>query len=414
MLITIKQGMDLLLPGAPRQEVHEAAPAARAAVLGADYPGLRPALLVSPGDRVTAGQPLLTDRTDTAICLTAPTAGRVMEVNRGPKRSIASVVIEAHGSDAIDFARYTAEEIDHLSGDTVAAHLQKAGLWAGLRVRPRYSIPPSNGRPQEIFVNAMDTEPLAPDPAVVIGQCAEAFVDGLRVLNALGAARLFVCCAPHSRIPVPPLAALQQVEFGGPHPAGLPGTHVHHLGAREVALLDRWHIDYQTVIAIGHLFTTGRLPTHRILAVTGEGATRPRLLRVQRGADLAEVLAGEYSEGHRVVNGSVLEGRLTTPATRFASDTHSQLYLSARPDPAPAATGMLCVEAFERVWPFASPVLPLLRALLTGDAQTAALLGAGVLDGRDMALCAYVCPSRLDYAEALKLTQARIRRMTGT
>jgi Na+-transporting NADH:ubiquinone oxidoreductase subunit A len=45
-------------------------------------------------------------------------------------------------------------------------------------------------------------------------------------------------------------------QFAGPHPAGLPGTHIHFL---EPVSLNKqvWHLNYQDAIAIGKLFLEG-------------------------------------------------------------------------------------------------------------------------------------------------------------
>ncbi len=102
----------------------------------------------------------------------------------------------------------------------------------------------------------MDTNPLAADPAVIIAEQSEAFVNGLTVLARLTDGEVFVSKAPGSDIAVNSSAKV--TEFAGKHPAGLVGTHMHFLkpvSADKVA----WHAGYQDVIAIGKLFTTGEL-----------------------------------------------------------------------------------------------------------------------------------------------------------
>ena len=51
-----------------------------------------------------------------------------------------------------------------------------------------------------------------------------------------------------------------------------------------------WHLNYQDVIAIGKLFTTGELCAERIIAIGGPQATQPRLVRTLLGADLTALL----------------------------------------------------------------------------------------------------------------------------
>ena len=79
-------------------------------------------------------------------------------------------------------------------------------------------------------------------------------------------------------------ANIETHEFGGPHPAGLSGTHIHFIepvGANKTV----WTINYQDVIAIGRLFVTGRLNTERVVALGGPQVNKPRLLRTVLGRE---------------------------------------------------------------------------------------------------------------------------------
>ena len=75
MTIQIKRGLDLPIAGKPAQCVADTVSTERVALLGADYPGLRPDLLVAEGDRVCLGQPLFGDRAMPEVKFTAPASG---------------------------------------------------------------------------------------------------------------------------------------------------------------------------------------------------------------------------------------------------------------------------------------------------------------------------------------------------
>ena len=82
----IRGGLDLALPGQPRQALR-AFPAVRSvAVSGRDFPGVRPDFRVEPDDRVRAGQTLFVDRRRPAIAFTAPVSGTVAAIERGRRR----------------------------------------------------------------------------------------------------------------------------------------------------------------------------------------------------------------------------------------------------------------------------------------------------------------------------------------
>ena len=105
------------------------------------------------------------------------------------------------------------------------------------------------------------------------------------------------------------VAGTQLHTFDGPHPAGLVGTHIHYIDAAG-ANKHVWHVGYQDVIAIGELFTTGKINSERVVALGGPKAVNPRLVKALVGASLDDLLAGEV-EGEdevRVISGSVLHG----------------------------------------------------------------------------------------------------------
>ncbi|HBH79427.1 MAG TPA: NADH:ubiquinone reductase (Na(+)-transporting) subunit A, partial [Nitrospira sp.] len=87
------------------------------------------------------------------------------------------------------------------------------------------------------------------------------------------------------------LTRVRQASFEGPHPAGLPGTHIHFLEPVDVNKVV-WHLNYQEVIAIGKLFTSGRLWTRRIVALGGPQVKQPRLLQTRLGACIEELIEG--------------------------------------------------------------------------------------------------------------------------
>ena len=412
MLINVPRGMNVAAEGQPEQVVHAAPATDRVAILGVDYPNLHPSLVVAEGDTVAKGQQLFVDRKSPAICVTAPAAGRVIEINRGPRRSVVSVVIATNGEATQKAPTQPDAHLPSLDRETLCTTLLASGLWTAFRVRPGAAVPPANSLPKEIFVTAMDSEPLAPQPEIAISDAAEDFARGLAVLSRLADASVYLCAAPNTSIPVPDLPNLIEARFAGPHPAGLPGTHMHYLRARGFPRSSRWQVGYQDVIAMGHLFATGELPDQRVVALTGNAALKPRLLRVRMGADLSAVLEDEKQPDSRTISGSVLTGRTTNPATHYLGRFHNQITVLADASGSPATTGMLAVEAFERIWPFDTPPLPLLRALLTQDTEIAQALGCLDLEAEDLALCSYVCPARLDYGRALQETQAAIARLS--
>ena len=447
--IHIRKGLDIPLEGRPEQRVHAGAAVTHVALCGPDYPGLRPRLLVKVGDQVTLGQPLLEDKRDPAVRYGSPGPGTVVAINRGARRALQSVVVRLPDLAAAERCSEPVgdAQIERMSRDDVAARVLQSGLWTAFRTRPFSRVPESGTTPRSIFVTAIDTRPLAPDPAVIVSRDVAAFATGLRALTRLTTGHVYLCTASEWNIALAELDRLQQVTFSGPHPAGLVGTHIHFLdpvGPDRIA----WHIGYQDVIALGRLFRAGQIATERIIAVSGTGAREPRLLTTRLGAALGEILQGELIEGEtcRVISGSTLGGRTGTGPLGYLGRYHDQISVlpeggeshvfgwtglfprrftgagtfsktSGHRRRTPFTTsqngrfsGMLPMRVFDRVMPLDILPSPLFRALLVKDCERAQALGCLELDEEDLALSTFVCPAKQDYGAALRINLELIER----
>ncbi|NBS12750.1 MAG: NADH:ubiquinone reductase (Na(+)-transporting) subunit A, partial [Gammaproteobacteria bacterium] len=242
-MIDIKAGLNLPIKGSPRQELG-AAPATRSvALLGSDYPGMKPTMLVREGDRVKLGQPVFTDKKNEGVVYTAPGAGVVTAIHRGERRVFQALVIELDSEEEqVSFTPIS--DVTSASREAIVNRLVESGLWTAIRKRPFDKVPAIESVPHSIFVNAMDTHPLAGDPMIAIARHAEAFAYGLSVLRRLTDGPVHVCTAVGTNLSVEQVTV---TEFSGPHPAGLVGTHIHHLDpigeGKEV-----WHLNAQDVI----------------------------------------------------------------------------------------------------------------------------------------------------------------------
>jgi Na+-transporting NADH:ubiquinone oxidoreductase subunit A len=439
-MIEVKKGLDLPITGAPEQRIEEARPVRHVAVLGPDYVGMKPTMEVREGDSVKLGQLLFTDKKTDGVRFTAPAAGEVVAINRGEKRKLLSVVIKvAESEEAVEFIAHGRNGLMKLERQTVVDQLVESGLWMALRTRPYSRTPALDGIPENIFVTAIDTHPLSADPAGIINEQSEAFEDGLKVLARLTEGKVYLCTVPDARVPGSDVEGVQVETFGGPHPAGLVGTHIHFLSP--VALHKCvWHIGYQDVIAFGKLFADGKLDTSRVVAVGGPRAENPRLLRTRIGASTEELLDGEVidPEGTRVISGSVFSGNIAEGALRYLGRFHNQISLIEEGNkrlwlgwlspgvnrhsvmgiyvsklkgltnyaPTTSTNGseraMVPVGAYEEVMPLDILPTQLLRSLIVGDIEAGMQLGCLELDEEDLALCTYVCPGKYEYGPILR------------
>lgn len=445
-MITIKKGLDLPIAGKPAQVIHNANSVNEVALLGEEYVGMRPSMKVREGDVVKKGQVLFEDKKNPGVVFTAPASGTVVAINRGEKRVLQSVVIRVEGNEQLTFSRYEQAELASLSADQVKQNLVESGLWTALRVRPFSKIPALDGKPSSLFINAMDTNPLCADPAVIINESQQDFVNGVTVLTRLIEGKVHLCQAAGASLPQVSSANLEVHEFTGVHPAGLVGTHIHFIDPVSVNK-SVWHINYQDVIAIGKLFTTGELSVERVVALSGPQVQNPRLVRTQLGANLSQLTANELKAGeNRLLSGSVLHGTIAKGPHNYLGRYHLQVsallegyekeflgWIAPGVDKysitrttighflknklfnfTTAVNGgeraMVPIGNYERVMPLDIIPTLLLRDLISGDTDSAQALGCLELDEEDLALCTFVCTGKYEYGPILRQALDKIER----
>ena len=435
----ISKGLDLPLVGKPEQKIYSHHQIREVAILGRDFHELRPAMQVQEGDHVKLGQVIFTDRKNPNINFTAPGAGTVKAINRGAQRVLNSVVISLDSTEeSVEFTAYTPEQLATLDESTIREQLQVSGAWVGFRTRPYSKVPAADLKPAAIFVTAMETRPLAADPVLIIQEYADDFINGLTLLARL-APTVYVCHAQSSNIPKSSQSNIRYETFSGPHPAGLPGTHIHYLEPVSDTKLV-FYLSAQEVIAMGKLFTTGKLWVERIISLAGPVVTKPRLIRTRLGANTNNLVEGELNtqEACRVISGSVLAGHRCAGTSAFHGRYHEQLSVIKEEQPrlflhwlnpwlrqfsainvfvnpkvrheefAMTASqngshrAMVPIGNYESVMPLDILPTQLLRSLLVRDTVMAQSLGALELDEEDLALCTFVCHSKYEYGPALR------------
>lgn len=435
-MIKISKGLDLPITGAPVQKIFSSPAIKTVAVTGQDYVGMKPTLLVHVGDKVKKGQALFEDKKTPGVIFTAPVAGTVKEINRGEKRAFISVVINVEGDEQISFENYKSKGTN-VSAEEAKCLLVESGLWTALRTRPFSKTPALDAKAAALFINVMDTNPLTASPELIVSQNLADFKAGVAVLSKL-APKTYVVTHRNSCVDVKDLNVKHEV-FAGPHPAGNVGTHIHFL---EPVSLNKsvWHIGYQDVIAVGKLFTSGKLDSSRVVAIGGPAARNPRLVTTIKGASIAELTNGETLDNSNVrfVSGSVLGGRTAKGENAYLGPFHNQVSLlnegnhrefmgwqspglnkfSVKPvflsklfpgkkfnldtNTNGSLRSIVPIGSFEKVMPLDILPTQLLRYLMVRHTDYAASLGALELDEEDLALCTFVDPCKNEYGPVLR------------
>ncbi len=444
-MIKTKRGLDLPINGSPKQNIEDGPSIRQVALVGYDYPGLKPTMEVREGDQVKAGQLIFTDKKTPGVKFTAPASGKVVAENRGDKRVFESLVIEVdEEAETETFSSYAAAELRTLARDKVVENLVESGEWTAIRTRPYSKVPqPDSPAPGALFITASDTRPLCADPTLFINEQADAFLAGIDVLARLTEGKVYLCSNAGASLPVTDNPQVQAEQFSGPHPAGNAGTHIHFLHPVHTNR-NVWYVGYQDVIAIGHLFTSGKRFFDRVISLAGPEVTNPRLIRTRLGASIDELGRGELSDGNnRVISGSVLDGRKASGATAYLGRFHNQIsvihegterellefvapglnkfsltrlyvgcFRGGKFNMSTSTEGsnrsIIPLGTYEEVMPLDILPTQLLRALVVSDFDSSIELGALELDEDDIALCTYACPGKYEYGPYLRQMLTRI------
>ncbi len=432
----LKRGLDLPVAGSPLQEISPSPDLGHVGLVGADYIGLKPRMLVEEGEAVGAGTPVLMHKDMPDVLLTSPISGRIKAINRGARRVLVSVEIEASndGLEPVDFS--SVGNIDTKEG--ITEKLCKSGLWTSFRTRPYSKVPDPATTPTAIFITAMDSEPHAPKADLIISQAADAFEKGVDVISKLSGGKTYVCHENGADIPAATSENVEKASFSGPHPSGLPGTHINILNPPTTEKFV-WTIWYQDVIAIGRLALTGKLDSERVISLAGPKVKNPRLIKTVLGGSINDLTTNEVDDSVllRTISGSILSGRSTEGPDAYLGRYDRQITVieedrkqipggwirpmaskfSYQPVLLPqlgkkvfnftsnlngGRRAMVPTGTFEELMPQDYLPTQLLRSLLVMDTDSAQALGALDLDEEDLALVGFACPAKYEYGLALR------------
>ena len=359
------------------------------AILGNDWPGLRPHLEVALGETVARGQTLFTDRMHRDVHFVSPVHGIVEDISYGPRRTLDTLVVRLSRNDQ----QYT---MDNFDSNRPRELLLSSGLWPAFRTRPFGIIPAPDAAPDAIVVNAVQRLPQAPDPAVVLDTCRDEFHLGCKLLTRLTRGRVHICQAPGGPIG-PTHERIHYASFSGTVAAGLAGTQIDRL-CRGMPV---WSVGYQDVVAIGQLISTCEYRADRVISVTGPGVTQSRLLRVPLGARIADLTD---MAGKRAFSTPTGSSRVSDFLGRF--DDQVTLVLDDGANPRRGRrnghSAAIPTLALERAVAVGIPSIPLLRALSVGDADGAKKLGCLALLEEDLAAATHRCTSGVNYSHCLR------------
>ena len=446
-MIRIKKGLNIPINGSPTEEIVDSTRSRSVAILGNDYVGMKPTMLVEEGERVKLGQALFEDKKNPGVIFTSPAGGKVESINRGDRRVLQSVVIEVEQEEETEeFNRYSEDELDKTNPAEIRSQLIKSGSWTAFRTRPYSKIPGVEEIPNNIFISLLDTQPLSPNPEIITNLNTDNFNFGLKVLKRLVDCPIHISTGPNSNLDLPEDDQVIKHIFSGPHPAGLVGTQMHYISPASLSNIN-WTIGYQDVIAIGAQFRTGKVFVERVVSLAGPQVNEPKYLKTRLGACTDEVTAGQLTQReNRVISGSVISGREAIGPYAYLGRYHNQISVVAEPNskdrefmnwltPGPRKFSkiplflsslfpkklykfkalmngsdrpIVPIGVYEEVLPLNFLPAMLLRNIVLMDTEKIQALGGLELDEEDLSLCSFVCPGKYDFGSLLRAGLTKI------
>ncbi len=439
-VIKLKKGLDIKLVGAAEKTVVEMPVSGLYASCPTNYEGCVPKILVKVGDVVKAGSPLYFDKTRPEVMFCSPVSGVVSAVNRGEKRKVLSVVVEADGKQE---SESFATDLAALSREELVKTLLDSGLWSLFLQRPYGVIPSPQVAPRAIFFSAFDSAPLAADMAFVLEGEKENLQKGVEVLSKLTDGKVYMGLKAGQKSVCEELQGVEKFYFDGPHPAGNVGVQIHHIApiaAGEVV----WTVNVQDLAIIGRLFRTGALDMTRTIAVTGSQFEKPQYVKSVAGASINKVVAAagglkaqKEGDSVRLIDGNVLTGTKTTnddycsikcnqltaipegdkyeflgwamPRFKKFSASHSYFSWLCPKKQYTLDTNLNGGERpfvvsgiYEEYLPMDIYPVYLLKACLAGDIDKMENLGIYEVIEEDIALCEFVDPSKIEMQQILR------------
>ena len=310
--IKIKKGLDIKLVGTAEKTVEEAIKSNTIVIKPEDFHSVTPKLVVKEGSKIKAGETLFFNKDNEAVKFVSPVSGTILEIERGDRRKILSIKIEADAT--ISYLEHTVID-SNADAATLKSHLLATGCWSFIKQRPYDVIAKPEVTPRDIFISGFDTAPLAADLDFILKGKEVVLQAAVDALSKLTNGAVHISLRKNSDSPLSKLNNVIHYNVYGPHPAGNVGTLIN-----KVAPVNKgevvWTINAQDLIIIGELLLTGKFVAERTIALVGAAIKKPRYFKTIIGAEVATMLYDqgvEKDSNNRIISGNVLTGKQITP-----------------------------------------------------------------------------------------------------
>lgn len=437
-LIKTKRGLDIVITGEAKEITPKVIISEQITVVPDHYHSITPKVVVKEGDTVKAGTPLFYNKAVENMNFVSPVSGKVVAVTRGERRKVLGITIAC--DKEIAYESFTVQSPSQADAEEIKNTLLASGLWAYIKQRPYDVIANPAVAPKAVFVSGFDSAPLAPDHEKLIAAEKANFQTGIDVLAKLAGNNVQLGVKEGSTF-YNDIKNVEITAYSGPHPVGNVGIQINHTSPVNKGEIV-WTVNAQDVLFIGRLFNTGKVDLKRKVALTGPEVTAPAYYETIAGTSMGQFVDGKVKTGNlRYISGNVLTGLQTevngtidpyaTQVTvikegndvhelfgwgmpRFNKFSVSSTYftgimrLFGKKDfdydtrLMGGKRAIIMSNEYDKVLPMDIYPEFLFKAMITGNIEKMEALGAYEIAPEDVALCEFVCTSKLPLQQIVR------------
>lgn len=433
--VKLRKGLDIRLRSVAALTDTEVARGRTFSLSPDDFPGVVPKVTVKEGSRVLAGDPLFVNKHATEVSFASPVSGVVTAVERGERRKVLSIKVEA--DDINEYRMFDVPDLQSATAEDVKDAILKAGLFGYITQLPYAVCTTPDANPKAIFVSAFRDMPLAADFMYELAGEEQSFQAGITALSKIN--DVYIGISKQEETTLGNVKDATVTIFQGKCPAGNVGVQINHtLPVNKGETV--WTADPMTVIFIGRLFLTGKTDLRRKIAVAGSEVINPSYSSVTVGQNIGEIVKGRIKDGNvRIIKGNPLTGVRACKKCHIGPFT-SEITVIPEGDDADEMLGwimprtnmfsasrtylswlmpknreydcdarikggerhMIMSGEYERVLPMDICAEHLIKAIITGDIERQEALGIYEVSPEDFAVAEFVCSSKLPLQQIVR------------
>ncbi|HJN54148.1 MAG TPA: Na(+)-translocating NADH-quinone reductase subunit A [Flavobacteriaceae bacterium] len=306
--IIVKKGLNINLVGDAIKTLDISKSSKYYSVYPDDFHGVYPKLTIKADEKVKAGDVLFYDKNNEKVKFVSPVSGKINEIQRGERRKVISIKIEA--DKEIEYKNLGKLDVKD-DKNKIIDYLLNAGLWPFIKQRPYDVIADPNMSPKSIFISGFSSAPLSADLDYISKGSEEKIQIAIDLLSKLTEGEIHMSVRKNSDSILSDLKNITIHNVSGPHPAGNVGTLINKVSPVNKGEVV-WTISLQDLILIGSVVESGKFSAERIIALVGSSIDNPRYIKTLIGSGMSTILDKGIQDGNRIISGNVLTGKQTS------------------------------------------------------------------------------------------------------